>query len=114
MILNGKMINPGELRTPIILLRREMTDHPGGFKVQATKVIGQAWARWQNVHGVEAWTTSTQQAQQAATVLLRYRPDVDTTCLVQRGPDVYEIVSLDNIMERGEYLELEVKRLVEG
>lgn len=116
MILNGKPINPGELRTKITVLRRSFTTDAGGFQSQAAQLtqICEVWARWQNVHGQEAWTAATLQAEQAATALIRYRSGIDATCLVQKGSDLYQIVSLDNIHERGEYLELKVRRVVEG
>jgi head-tail adaptor len=49
-----------------------------------------------------------------ATVLIRYQSDVDTACAVLKGSLRYEIVSIDNIQERSEYLELRVQRMKAG
>jgi SPP1 family predicted phage head-tail adaptor len=114
MNLNGKVINPGELRTSITLQERAVTPDAGGFGVKSWSDIATVWARWENAHGSEAWTANTAGAEQAATALIRYRSDIDTTCAVLKGSDRYEIVSLDDIQERHEYIELKVKRMVAG
>ena len=77
-------------------------------------VLGTAWSRWENIHGGEVWAAAAQGAVDAATVLIRYNSQVDTTCLVQKGSKAYEILSVDNLRERGEYMELKVRRLAEG
>jgi head-tail adaptor len=134
MNLNGKVTNPGEMRTLVILASRTVTSGTGGFPVPGYSLIGQVWAKWINVHGSEAWAAATAEALQPATVTIRYRSDVAPTCVVIKGGSlvdvvdehgvvtghtisggsVYEIVSLDNIQERGEYLEIKVKRTVSG
>lgn len=122
MVLNGKMINPGELRTQIGLGTRGVSVETGGFQVGMMNFtqFAAVWARWQNVHGPEVWAADAQNAVQPATVLIRYRSDVDPTCGVRRlsttgeGGDWYEIVSMDNIQERNEFIELKVKRVVSG
>ncbi|MAT45364.1 MAG: hypothetical protein CL609_23795 [Anaerolineaceae bacterium] len=114
MILNGKPTNPGQLRTRITLKRRVVNKDAGGFPSVSTETITQVLSRWKNVHGSEVWAAEVAQAQQAATVLIRYRSDLDETCLVDKGGQLFEIVSIDNIEERSEYIELKVKRTVPG
>jgi SPP1 family predicted phage head-tail adaptor len=114
MNLNGKVINPGELRTSITLQQRSATGDVGGFVVPGWSTLATVWARWQNAHGAEVWTAQSVQAEQAATVLIRYRTGLDTTCAVLNGSDQYEIVSIDDIQNRHEYLELKVKRMRSG
>ncbi len=113
MILGGRPTNPGELRTPVTLLKRTITTAAGGFQMPGTTTILAVKARWVNVHGSEVWAASVV-AQDAATVLIRYNSQVDTTCLVSKGGKLYEIVSVDDIEERHEYMELKVRRAEEG
>ena len=113
MILGGRPTNPGELRTIVTLVKRTITTDAGGFQVAGTTTIAVVKARWQNVHGAEVWAASAV-AQDAATVLIRYNSQVDTTCLVSKGGELYEIVSADDIEERHEYIELKVRRATEG
>lgn len=114
MNLNGKTINPGELRTQVILERPSLVTGTGGFSKKSYSTIATVWARWNNVHGSEVWAAESVQASEPATVLIRYRTDIDTTCAISKGSNRYQIISLDNIENRGEYIELKVSRMVAG
>ena len=63
---------------------------------------------------MEALNAQIAQVDAPATVLIRYRSDVDETCAVLKGTLQYEIKSIDNIEERSEYLELKVVRMKAG
>ncbi len=114
MNLNGHVTNPGELRTRITIERRDVDADAGGFPQADWKPVAQVWAKWVNVHGAEVWTASAVQAMAAATVLIRYRQDVDQTCSLVKAGQRFEIVSVDNLRERGEYLELKVQQMRSG
>lgn len=114
MNLNGKTTNPGELRTRITLQTREITESTGGFPSASWVTLAEVWAKWTNAHGSEVWAANAVQASAPATVLIRYRSDVDTTCAVLLDGVRYEIVSVDNIQQRGEYMELKVQRMRSG
>lgn len=114
MILNGKVINPGELRTKITLHERTTQTLAGGFTKPGTSKLDDVWCRWVNAHGSESWVIATNQFRAAATVLIRYRDDIDTTCLVEKSGLLFEIVSMDNIRDRNEYIELKVARWQPG
>jgi len=109
VIIGGRVINPGELRTMVTLQSRAKASDTGGFQSPIWSTIATVWAKWTGVHGAEAWTAQTVQAQRAATVLIRYLAGVDETCAVLLGADRYEIVSMDDIQAVHEYIELKVK-----
>jgi SPP1 family predicted phage head-tail adaptor len=109
MILGGRPTNPGELRTAVTLLQRTVTQDAGGFQSQGTSSLGSVMAKWRNVHGQEAWAAASLGIVAGATVLIRYVADLDETCLVQKGTELYQIVSIDDVEERHEYLELKLK-----
>lgn len=115
MNLTGVPTNPGELRVPVILERPVLAQDDGGFSNRDSYTeIATVRVKWTNAHGAEVWQAAAVQARQPATVWMRYRADVDEACVVKKGGDRFEIVSLDNIQERNEYLELKVQRLVES
>jgi SPP1 family predicted phage head-tail adaptor len=114
MIIGSKVTNPGEMRTSIELGTRTVTTGTGGFQTAAFTSFATVWAKWSNVHGGEVWQAAALNASKPATVLIRYNASLDETCLVQKGSDVYEIVSIDNIGERGEYMELKVRLMAEN
>ena len=114
MNLNGRTMNPGDLRTPITLKSRTAPSDAGGFQVPSWTTIADVLAKWINVHGSESWSAQMAGAKKAATVLIRYRSDLNEKCAVEKGGELYEIVSMDDIQERHEYLELKVQKWSEG
>jgi len=114
MNIGGKITNPGELRTQVTLQQRSVTRDAGGFGTPGVAQSVSAWSRWINVHGAEAWTAAFAGVLEPATVLIRYVEGLDPTWRVVKGEKTYEIVSVDDIFERHEYLELKVKRVAEG
>ncbi len=114
MRIGSVVTNPGELRTQVTLKRRTVIVDPGGFEKEGLETIAVEWARWIGVHGSEAWAANSANALRAATVLIRYRPDIDETCLVNLEGLNYEIVSIDDIRQVHEYLELKVQLIRSG
>ena len=114
MNLGNKTTNPGDLNVSVAIQARTVTTQTGNFQKPAWSTLATVWAKWRNVHGSEAWMNSTIEAEGAATVTIRYRTGIDTTCAVLKGSERFEILSLDNIQERSEYIELRVRRLAEG
>lgn len=114
MKIGQNITNPGEMRTRVTIKTRSVTDGLGGFQTPTLVTLASMWARWVGVHGSEAWAASSVGAVQAATVLIRYRDDIDTTCVVVLNGNNYEITSIDDIQQRHEYLELKVQRMVPG
>lgn len=114
MNLNGKITNPGELRTRINLGEKAISTETGGFQVPDWDDTVEVWARWVNVHGAEVWQSKSVQAVSPATVLIRYYAGLDTTWSVVKDGVRYEIISVDDIGERHEYMELKVQRMKAG
>jgi len=110
MRIGSQITNPGDLRTLITLKSRSVTSETGKFQKPVWSTLASVYAKWVNVHGSEVWAADAAGASEPATVLIRYRNDIDATGAVEKDGVLYEIVSLDNIGERSEYLELKVKR----
>jgi SPP1 family predicted phage head-tail adaptor len=114
MIIGEKVWNPGQMRTEISLQQRTATPDDGGFSVPVWTTVYTVKSKWSNVHGQETWMAGATGANKPATVTIRYRADLDTTWAVLKGTERYEIVSVDNIQERGELMELKVKLMAAG
>ena len=98
MNLDGKVTNPGELNIWIELYKRDVTVQTGGFQTPSLVMLAGAWSKWVNVHGQEAWIASSVMAESPATVTIRYRDDLDTTCVAKKAGQFFEIVSIDDIV----------------
>lgn len=115
MNLNGRTINPGQLRTHLTLKRRTVSMETGGFPTPAYATIAAVWARWTGAHGSEVWAAAAAQAVQPATALIRYLPGLDTSCVVELDDgQIFEVVSIDDIELRHEYIELKCQRMGAG
>ena len=109
MIIGNKVTNPGELRTEITIETPTLEQDAGGAQSPGWDELDTVKCRWKNVHGSEVWQSQALQAQRPATVLIRYLAAVDERCSILKGSDRYEIVSVDDIEERHEYMELKVQ-----
>jgi head-tail adaptor len=121
MIVGSTVFNPGDMRTAVTLQKRGVNVDAGGYPTAAWIDIADVMVKWVNVHGSEAWTvaTTTQRPDnltsvQPATLMMRYRDDVDVTCSVLKGDTRYEIISLDNIHDENVLIELKVQRMRAG
>lgn len=114
MKIGSKVTNPGEMRTKITLQSRTVAVGTGGFQTSTLTTIASVWAKWVGVHGSEAWAANSVNAQRSATVLIRYRDDIDETCVLVLDGENYEIVSMDDIQQRHEYIELKVQLVKSG
>lgn len=115
-------MNAGELRTKIRIQYAKKTGSGSFAKEEWVDIGGQSaadepryiFAKWVNVHGSEAWIAASVQAQRAATVTIRFNERVNEAYRVLLGDMVYSIVSLDNIRQTGQWLEIKVKAAVNG
>ena len=133
MLINGKPFNPGEMKTKIVLASNILVQDAGGFQTPGYAFIAEVWSKWINVHGQEVWAADARGAIKPATVMIRHLSTIDETCVVIKGAtvtpvtgsggtvtytitggEVYEIVSMDNIQDLNEYIELKLKILKAG
>lgn len=112
----SKSANPGELRTPVEIVRAEGTTDAEGFLSGGHQnVFGEGksvMVKWVNAHGTDAFTAMQLQLREPATITMRYSDKVTPDCLIYKGsdPEPFEIISIDNVEERGRWLELKVQR----
>jgi len=112
----SKSANPGELRTPITVIRIVRTTDSEGYPSQHdVNVFGEGkmvYVKWVNVHGTDAYIAMQLQAREPATITCRYSAQITKDCLIYKGsdPEPFEIESIDNVEERGRWMEIKVKR----
>ena len=114
---------PGEMRSRIVIARLVHGTDSEGYPARDWMPLFDGEAipcRWTNAHGAEVWRQAQLDVKESATVLMRYTPAVDIRCRIWKAGDdqteqnAWEIIGLDNVQERGELLELKVKRVVPG
>lgn len=113
MRIGDKITNPGELRSLIYLQNSTISKDAGSAQKPIWTTRAPVYARWINAHGSEAVASESLQATNLATVLIRYYPGLNTSWAILKGSERWQIVSVDDVRERHEYMELQV-RLVKG
>lgn len=97
-----------------IEIQRKVKNGDGSFAKEEWKPLCRPWANWQAAFGSEFWAAESVQAQRPATVTIRFRNDVDERCRILYGGIYYEILSVDNIRQRGLFLAMKVRAAVNG
>lgn len=115
--------SPGEM-TALIRIQYPKTEGTGINKTTSWVDIGNVfesdpplwiYAKWENVHGSEAWIANSVQAIAAATVSVWYNKSITPKCrIIDDSGSIYAIESCDDIRKRHEQMELKVKAAVNG
>ena len=106
-------LDAGQLRTPVTVLSVTKTKNANGFTETATAdALGYTlYVQWRNAHGTEVLQAQELGLRDKATLRCRYDSRITPTCIVRKGGEDWEIVSIDNVDERGHWMELTVARL---
>jgi head-tail adaptor len=115
--------DPGEM-TALIRIQAPVTTGSGIHKAMVWVDLGNTsesdpprwtWAKWENVHGAEAWTASSVQAVAPATVSVWYDSRITRMCrIVDDAGTVYRITSLDDVRREHRQIELKVQASMNG
>ena len=106
--------NPGELRMPVRFVSVTRTQDSESYYHDTEAQVLETWAKWVNVHGSDAFSDAVMKLSEPATLTVRYSDLIQPDQLVYKGsdPKPWEIISIDNVDERGFWMEIHVKRLV--
>lgn len=112
----AKRANPGELRTRIEIHDYHSVLDQDGYEIgQWINVFGEGGlvhCKWVNAHGTEVLTAKQLGLRELATLTMRYTPKLTSRCRIFRigDPAPYEVISIDNVENRNEWLEVKVQR----
>lgn len=125
-----KRFNPGELRTEIVLAEVRTALDEEGYEIQEEIPLFDGVpirCKWVNVHGREVYEAERLNLREMATLTMRYSPQINPRCRIWKCSELegleseqekaalaYEIVSMDDIQNRHELLEIKVKRVVKA
>lgn len=124
----SKEARPGELRTRITIQALTEGIDAGGFQTKEwTDLFGgkKVWCKWANPHGTEVYEQMKLELRDPATITMRYTPLIDQRCRVFKGytpvgdqkkddRHAYEIISIDNVLDRNKIMEIKVQRMVKA
>ena len=106
-------VDAGQLRTPVTVISVTMTKNANGFNEPTeTDALGYAlYVQWRNAHGTEVLQAQELGLRDKATLRCRYDARIKPSCIVRRGGEDWEVISVDNVDERGQWMELTVTRM---
>ena len=108
-------VNAGEMRTKITIKNPKYTIQDGfGIKEFVNAFTRPVWCKWVNAHGAEIYQAAELRLREPATITMRYSPLVTVESRIWRGRDTepYEVISINNVNGRCEFLEIKVQRVV--
>jgi len=109
MKIGNQTTNPGELRTPILFQNPTVTKDAGGAQVIAWTDVDTAYVKIVNAHGQEAVTSDALKSVQRSTWMRRYSASVSTLTSGVLDGQRWQVISVDEIQNRHEYMELVVE-----
>lgn len=106
--------NVSQMTTPIKLQTRTETDVNGQPEITyQDKTNAACFCNWKSKGGTESIQSGSLVVEDTAEVVMWYRPDVSEMDIVLLNHTIpYEIISLENIEMRNQYLLLKVRRVV--
>ena len=108
-------VNAGEMRTKITIKNPKYTIQDGfGIKEFVNAFTRPVWCKWVNAHGAETYQAAELRLREPATITMRYSPLVTRKSRIwrERDTDPYEVISINNVNDRCEFLEIKVQRVV--
>lgn len=114
----SKYANAGELRTRVYFKCIQRSTDAEGFPAEdEVNIFGEGeyvLCKWVNAHGSEVFLAKQLELREPATITMRFSPLINKKLLVYRDGDMapYEIISLDNVEARNQWLEIKVQRMV--
>ena len=118
----SKRANAGELRTMIQIKRRVVTTNDNGFNEETYENVyggddsgAYVYCKWVGNHGSEVFSRDSYAERRTATATMRYSPLADDGKLVvflYGDPDPWEVVNVDNVGQRNQWLELSLQKRI--
>ncbi len=115
----SKSANAGDLRTMVQIKRRVVVTNDNGFDTETYQnVYGDGKyvrCKWVGNHGSEVFSRDSYTERRTATITMRYSQLADDGRLVvflYGDPDPWEVVNVDNVQQRNEWLEISVEKRI--
>lgn len=111
-----KPIDAGKLRTPVTVIAVTKVKNASGFtETLRGDALGYTlYVQWKNAHGSEVLQAQQLGLRDRATLRCRYDRRITPACLIRKDGEDWEIISIDDIEERGTWMEIQVQRMEEA
>lgn len=112
------MLKFNAMTTAIRIKKKTIVTNDNDFEVETwTDIIDEdILCEWQNKFGGEVYKAASVNAKEPARIRFWYIPGIDETCQVVKLENniTFDIINIDDIENRHQQLEIELKRYVKG
>lgn len=119
-----RFISPGDFRTAVVIKKESRECDSDGYPMEAYESIFKdenggeraVKCKWVNSHGTEVLTALQLGYTRYATLIMRYHPLITDECVIfKQGEKIpYRILSINNIEDRGRWIEIKVTKKSQG
>ena len=120
----AKTATIGEMHTKIRIYHQEKGIDEEGFPTETWENVFASegnddpfcWCKWVNQHGTDVLELMKLDIKNVATITMRYTPKLTEECRIKHESDerLYEVVSIDNIEDSRNLMEVKVRRMITG
>ena len=122
----AKSVLAGQMKTKITIKKLTAGMDSEGYQTETWENIfpNKIWCKWVNSHGKEVFDHLRMELGEVVTVTTRYSPKIDQRCRIwwetdadnpnaqEREKKAYEIISIDNVEDGRQFLEIKIRRAV--
>jgi SPP1 family predicted phage head-tail adaptor len=101
----------GDLKHPVKLERVNYITDSSGNRRADWKVYATVWASKADVSGRDFYAAQAHQALDVITFGIRWRDDIDTECRIVHDGQVYEIVQINRLGYKRDFMHIKAKVL---
>lgn len=107
---NTRRISAGELRHRLQFQRHSTIENENGVPISAWATAFTVWGGARDVSGKEFFEAAAHKMEDVVTFTVRARNDVDTAMRIIFRDKPHEIIAINNLDYRGDYMQIKARR----
>ena len=106
----SRRISAGELRHRLQFQRHTTVENENGVPISTWATAFTVWGAARDVSGKEFFEAAAHKMEDVVTFTIRARSDVDTAMRIMFRGKPFEIIAINNLEYRGDYIQIRARR----
>lgn len=107
----SRRISAGELRHRLQFQRHSTVENENGVPISTWATAYTVWGAARDVSGKEFFEAAAHKMEDVVTFTVRTRGDVDTAMRIIFRDKAFEIIAINNLDYRGDYMQIKARRI---
>lgn len=108
-------MNPGLLNKRLKIYKNQRTVNESGFEIDSLILVNEFWSSVRSLSNREVFQNNENLITEDILIAkIRYRTNIDNSCIVEFKGQNYNIISIDCYDFKKDYMQLRLKRVVQG